>query len=138
LAGVKPLHVMATSIGANGGVWTMQFLKTLFWVMLAVIAVAFAANNWTIVPIKLWGETSLETKLPVVIFASFLLGLVPLLLWHHASKWLLRRKLSRLEAALAVEQATRPNDRLDPLDNDTSDLTPAPSAAPMAVPPGVA
>ncbi|WP_221794953.1 hypothetical protein [Aquisediminimonas sediminicola] len=116
----------------------MQFLKTLFWVMLAVIAVAFAANNWIVVSIKLWGETSLDTKLPVLMLVSFLLGLVPLLLWHHASKWLLRRKLSRLEAALANEQATRPHDRLDPLDKDASDLTPAPSAAPMAVPPGVA
>ena len=34
----------------------MQFLKTLFWVLLAVIIVLFASRNWFDVEVKLWGD----------------------------------------------------------------------------------
>jgi uncharacterized membrane protein YciS (DUF1049 family) len=113
----------------------MQFLKTLFWVVVAVILVVFGANNWEPVSLRLWSDISIETKLPVLMALCFLLGLVPLFAWHRASKWSLQRKLTKIEAALAYEQTGRLPERLD---NEAQDLTPAPAAAPMAVPPGVA
>ena len=44
----------------------MQFLKTLFWVALAVILVLFASVNWTPVTIKLWGGLEADVKLPAL------------------------------------------------------------------------
>jgi uncharacterized integral membrane protein len=113
----------------------MQFLRTLFWVILAVIAVVFAANNWTPVNILLWSDVAVETKLPVLMFGAFLIGLLPLLLWHRATRWTMRRKLTKVETALAQEQASR---NMTTTVASGADLTPAPASTPMAVPPGVA
>ena len=79
----------------------MQFLKTLFWVVLAVVAVVFAMRNWTPVPVNLWGGLALEAKLPVLVFGAFLLGFLPTHLWHRAARWRLRRRLDSQERALA-------------------------------------
>lgn len=111
----------------------MQFLKTIFWVVIAVILVVFALSNWTAVNITVWNGVSLETKLPVAIFVAFLLGLVPYFLLHRATRWTLQRKLTQLERQLAETRAL-----LDPkpLEAPSPGAIP-PSAAPIAVPPGV-
>lgn len=73
----------------------MSFLKTLFWIVVAVIVALFCFNNWTVVSINLWNGMILETKLPLLLAITFLVGLVPpLLLWHAA-----RYRLRRLEQA---------------------------------------
>ncbi len=79
----------------------MQFLKTLFWVVLAIIAVVFAMNNWTPVTVMLWGGLRLDAKLPVLVFGAFLLGFLPTFAWHRAARWRLRRRLDSQERALA-------------------------------------
>jgi lipopolysaccharide assembly protein A len=109
----------------------MQFLKTLFWVTLAVIAVVFSLNNWAPITINLWNGLQLDTRLPLLMVSSFLLGLVPMLLLHRTTRWRLRRKLETMERSMAdIQAATSP----------TSPLPAAlpPGATPMAVPPGVA
>jgi lipopolysaccharide assembly protein A len=70
----------------------MQFLKTLFWVALAIILVLFATENWHSVTMRLWGGLEADVKLPVLIFASFLLGFLPMLVIHRARLWGLRRR----------------------------------------------
>jgi lipopolysaccharide assembly protein A len=75
----------------------MQFLKTLFWVALAVILVLFASVNWDTVTLDLWGGLQADIKLPVLVLASFLLGFVPMLIVHRARLWTLRRRLEMLE-----------------------------------------
>jgi hypothetical protein len=42
----------------------MQFLKTLFWVMLAIGAVLFARENWVPAEIKLWSGLIAEVSCP--------------------------------------------------------------------------
>lgn len=86
----------------------MNFLRTAFWVIIAVALALFTKANWVItptdsgyVPIKLWGEIILETRLPILILAAFLLGLMPTWLWGRTRKWQLQRKLSSTERALA-------------------------------------
>ncbi len=79
----------------------MQFLKTLFWVVLAIAAVVFAMRNWTPVTISLWGGLLVEAKLPVLVFGAFLLGFLPTFGWHRASRWRLVRRLESQERALA-------------------------------------
>ncbi len=71
----------------------MQFLKTLFWVALAVILVLFGRANWTAVTVKLWGGLEADVKLPVLVLASFLLGFLPMLIIHRARLWGIRRRL---------------------------------------------
>ncbi len=79
----------------------MQFLRTLFWVVLAVVAVIFAFNNWTQVTINLWGGLRVDAKLPVLLLVTFLIGLLPMLVVYHARRWSLRRRLDSAERALA-------------------------------------
>lgn len=74
----------------------MQFLKTLFWVLLAVAVVLFASANWnTIVTVDLWGGLQADFKLPVLAIGAFLLGFVPTFLVYRARLWSLTRRLEQ-------------------------------------------
>jgi uncharacterized integral membrane protein len=109
----------------------MQFLKTLFWVLIAVAAMLFAFNNWSTVTVNLWGPAVVDAKLPALLLVAFLLGLLPTMLLHRATRWSLKRKLSTMERALADVTTPAPEPR------PSSGAIP-PNAAPIAVPPGVA
>lgn len=92
----------------------MNFLRTAFWVVIAVALALFTKANWVVaptysgyVPIKLWDGLILETRLPVLIIAAFLLGLLPTWLWAWAIKWHMHRKLASAERALASSIATQ-------------------------------
>lgn len=108
----------------------MQFLKTLFWVLLAAAAMLFSFGNWTPVTVNLWSGLQLDTRLPILLVGAFLFGLVPALLLHRATRWSMGRKISSMERALAdvVTPASPPA--------PSSNAIP-PGAAPIAVPPGV-
>jgi uncharacterized integral membrane protein len=80
----------------------MQFLKTLFWVVLAVILVLFAKANWGIVELRLWGGLVAEVRTPLLILFGFLLGFVPTLIVYRARLWSLRRRLEPIERGAAA------------------------------------
>src|SRR5688572_1199255 len=80
----------------------MQFLKTLFWVVLAIILVLFAIANWEPVTLNLWGGLQMDVKKPVLVLASFLLGFLPTLLLYRARLWSLRRRLEPLERSVTT------------------------------------
>lgn len=80
----------------------MQFLRTAFWVVLAIIIVIFSFANWNPVMINLWGGLQLETKLPVLVIVAFLAGSLPFWALHKATKWQMRRRLDSAERALAA------------------------------------
>jgi len=71
----------------------MQFLKTLFWVVLAVVLVLFAHANWTMVTVNLWGGLQADAKLPVLVIGAFLLGFLPTFILYRTRLWALRRRL---------------------------------------------
>ncbi len=74
----------------------MQFLKTLFWVLLAVLVVLFASANWNrVVTIDLWGGLQADLKLPVLAIGAFLLGFMPTFLVYRARIWGLKRRLEQ-------------------------------------------
>ncbi|MFW2829937.1 hypothetical protein [Sphingomonas sp. ID0503] len=109
----------------------MQFLRTLFWMVVAVVLAAFAYRNWEGVPVHLWGTLDLVVKLPVLLLAVFLLGLIPGLILHRATLWRLRRRVEA-ERALA-EQGTPP--LVDPHGpTDPVVGAPIPAPAPPLVP----
>ena len=108
----------------------MQFLKTLFWIVLTVIAVAFAFKNWTPVTILLWGNIVVDVKLPILMFAAFLIGLLPTYIFHRAIRWRLRRRLENIERTLGEVRGDLPSTA------HYGAMLP-PGAVPTAVPPGV-
>jgi uncharacterized integral membrane protein len=80
----------------------MQFLKTLFWVAVAVILVLFAMANWEPVTLKLWGGLEADVKLPVLVISAFLLGFLPTLIIYRARMWSLRRRFEPLERTISI------------------------------------
>ncbi len=75
----------------------MNFLKTLFWVVIAVILAIFATRNWNDVTINLWGNIQADVKLPVLLLLTFLIGFLPPFLILRGRIWALRRKLALAE-----------------------------------------
>ncbi|MCC6479917.1 DUF1049 domain-containing protein [Sphingorhabdus sp.] len=86
----------------------MSFLKTLFWVIFFVGFTIFAINNWQPVSMKLWNGLWLDSKLPAVIGASFLLGFVPLWIWHRTMRYRLSRRIATLESGAKTMAANFP------------------------------
>jgi uncharacterized integral membrane protein len=86
----------------------MSFLKTLFWVILLIGFAVFAINNWQPVSMKLWNDLWLDSKLPAVIAASFLLGFVPLWVWHRTVRYRLSRRIATLESGAKTMAANFP------------------------------
>ncbi len=89
----------------------MQFLKTLFWVLLAVIIALFARANWFDVTLNLWGDLQLDIKVPVLMMLMFLAGFLPLFLVHRARLWTLKRRLEAEKRQQAT--AAQPDQRTD-------------------------
>ena len=75
----------------------MNFLKTLFWVVLAVGLAIFATRNWNDVTISLWGSLQADVKLPVLLLLTFLVGFLPPFLILRGRLWSVRRKLALAE-----------------------------------------
>jgi uncharacterized integral membrane protein len=83
----------------------MQFLKTLFWVVVAIVVVLFAKANWFSVPVKLWGGLEADVKVPVILFIGFAIGFLPTFVVHRARMWSLKRRIEPLERNVAVHNA---------------------------------
>lgn len=83
----------------------MQFLKTLFWVLVAVGLVLFGSVNWRPVTVTLWGGLEADVKLPILVLGVFLLGFIPMFLFHRARLWSLRRRLESYERQATVTHA---------------------------------
>ena len=75
----------------------MRFLKTLIWVTVIVGLVVFAINNWVPVSVSLWGGLRLDSKLPALVIAAFLLGFFPLYFVHRTMLWRMKRRIMSLE-----------------------------------------
>lgn len=88
----------------------LRFLKTLFWIVVAVLVTLFAARNWSDVTISLWGNLEADVKVPVLLAAVFLLGLVPTVLVYRAKIWRLNNRVSvaRREAAPVASEEPEP------------------------------
>ncbi len=75
----------------------MQFLKTLFWMLLAVAIAIFATRNWRDVTIDLWGPLAADIKLPLLMGLMLLLGWLPTWLTMRSRLWQAKRKAMPLE-----------------------------------------
>jgi len=89
----------------------MQFLKTVFWVLVAVIVVLFGSRNWSDVTLNLWSDIQADIKLPVLLLIVFLIGFLPTWLIMRARLWSHRRRIDAMErnrlASLPPEAETQ-------------------------------
>ena len=83
----------------------MQFLKILFWCLLAFVAALFTYGNWNTVPVRLWSGLIADINLPLLLLITFLAGLLPALVGSSWRRWRLRQRLAATEGALAQAQA---------------------------------
>ena len=79
----------------------MNFLRTLFWVVVAVSLAIFATRNWIDVTVSRWGNLQADIKLPVLLFVIFLLGFLPPFLILRGRIWRLNRRLLMAERPTA-------------------------------------
>ena len=87
----------------------MQFLKTVFWAIVAAIVALFAWVNWNPVTVNLWNDIQADIKLPVLLLIVFLIGWLPTWLVMRARLWGLQRRVETFErnqAATLVADAT--------------------------------
>ena len=71
----------------------MNFLRTLGWIALTIVVVVFSLRNWAPVTINLFAGLQADVKLPVLLVVAFLLGFLPLYIYHRAVRWTLRKRL---------------------------------------------
>ena len=94
----------------------MQIVRTILWVLLLFGILTFSFFNWDTVEVNLWENLVLETKIPVLVILAFLLGLVPMWLYHRSVKWSLGRRIRSLEASIkstALAQRPEPEAQTD-------------------------
>jgi len=94
----------------------MQFLKTLFWVLVAVFVTFFSYRNWAPVTLSLWGDIQADVKITLLLLVFFLLGFLPTWLLMRTRIWSYRRRLDALERTRAsTPAATLPAEDEEPV-----------------------
>jgi len=80
----------------------MQIIRTVVWIAITALLVAFIAMNWTRAPVNFWpladGYLHFEWPVGVIALVFFLLGLLPMWLLHRAGQWRLQRRIAMLES----------------------------------------
>jgi hypothetical protein len=88
----------------------VQIVRTIIWVMILTGIMLFSFLNWKPVEITLWDEFIVETKVPALVILAFLVGLIPMWLYHRSVKWGLKRRIRSLEASIKSTALARQND----------------------------
>ena len=83
----------------------MQVIRTIVWIAITAILVAFVAMNWTKVPVNFWpldngNYVHFEWPVGVIALLFFLLGVIPTWLYVRAVRWRLNRRIGSLENSL--------------------------------------
>ena len=114
----------------------MQVIRTVLWIALTAILVAFIAMNWTKVPVNFWplddgNYVHFEWPVGVVALLFFLLGMLPVWLYLRAVRWRLTRRIASLENSIRASSmpsmTSQPGDTplaVDPLDTSTPTTSP--------------
>ncbi|RPF70628.1 LapA family protein [Aurantiacibacter spongiae] len=85
----------------------MSIVRTIVWVLLLVALLLFSFANWDpTVTVRIWEGIVVDTKIPAIVIVSFLIGFVPMWLYHRAAMWRMRRKVASLENAARTAAAT--------------------------------
>ena len=95
----------------------MQFLKTLFWVLIAVLIALFSVRNWFDVTVNLWDDIQADIKLPILLLIAFLIGFAPTWSIMKTRIWSHRRRIEAMERnrLASMPPETAPADEADPV-----------------------
>jgi len=80
----------------------MQFLRTAWWVAIAVAAALFFKANNRPVDIKIWGDIVWSTKIWFPMLLAYALGALPFWIMARTTRWRMKRKLENTEKALVA------------------------------------
>jgi len=87
----------------------MRAIRTLAWVVITAILVAFMAINWGKVPVNFWpvegGYLHFEWPVGLIALFFFLLGLLPMWVLHKGRRWQMKRRISALEHSVRAVSA---------------------------------
>lgn len=86
----------------------MQFLRTLFWVVMAAFLAILATRNWRDVTLNLWGDIQADIKTPVLLGLMFLLGWLPTFLIYRTRLWRAQQRLDSFERQQASTRVVEP------------------------------
>lgn len=83
----------------------MNIIRTVLWIAITAILVAFIAMNWAKVPVNFWplddgNYIHFEWPVGVVALLFFGLGMLPVWLYLRAVRWRLNRRIATLENSL--------------------------------------
>jgi uncharacterized membrane protein len=81
----------------------MGALKTVFWIVVVAILLAFIYGNPDPVAVHIWPGLVWETRSWALVIGSLLIGFVPVSLMLRATRWRLSRRIATLEATLAAQ-----------------------------------
>ena len=100
----------------------MQIVRTVLWVFLLVGILAFSFGNWDRqIDVRIWPGIVWDTRVPALVIVSFLIGLVPMWLYHRGVRWRQSRRISALETATQKMASPKP-----------AETAPAPTATPAS------
>lgn len=80
----------------------MQNIRTLIWVLFAVLLTLFAVINSQRVEVTVWPGTVAELPLSILIIAVFLIGFLPPYLVNLGNRWRLQRKIKQQDDTIAM------------------------------------
>ncbi|GAA4040084.1 hypothetical protein [Parerythrobacter jejuensis] len=108
----------------------MQIVRTAVWVLILFALLLFSWFNWNPVEVMIWENLLIETKVPALVIVSFLLGLVPMWIYHRGVRWTLSRKVASLENAARTNIAPPVSAKPTPAPAATDTPKPAPAPSP--------
>ena len=93
----------------------MQIVRTILWIALLVAILAFSFGNWDKqIDVRIWPGIVWDTRVPALVIVSFLIGIVPMWLYHRGVRWRQTRRITALEQATAQMAAPRADERPAP------------------------
>ncbi|AEI37533.1 MAG: lipopolysaccharide assembly protein LapA domain-containing protein [Zymomonas mobilis subsp. pomaceae] len=97
----------------------MQFLRTMFAAVLFAIFLTFCASNYNVsVKLQMWPGWEADINVVLLLLIVFLIGLMPALLYHSASRWNWRRRIDKLNRQIEDMQPENPPLVTPPLGED--------------------
>ncbi len=110
----------------------MQILRTIIWIAVLIAIVAFTLGNFDrATEVRIWPGLVWDTRVPAIVIVSFLLGLLPMWLYHRGSKWSLNRRIRSLENAVKSNALAQ---RHEPVAKTQADAPASPVQAPTPTP----
>lgn len=113
----------------------MQVIRTIAWIVITAILVAFIAMNWTVAAVNFWPLQNgdylhFEWPVGIVALVFFFFGMVPVWLYLRAVRWRLNRRIETLEKSLQTSSMA-PIPAAEP----SLAAAPAPTPGPSSYPP---